>query len=50
MTYLRGAFLASVAWDSMASALAYPEFVKRWKAGAWPHFPVVGIDLWGDMR
>jgi hypothetical protein len=22
-----------------------PDFIKRWQAGAWPHFPVVGIDL-----
>jgi hypothetical protein len=45
MKHLRGAFLLSTDWNAMASALAYPDFIKRWQAGAWPHFPVVGIDL-----
>ena len=43
--HLRGAWLLSSDWNTLASALAYPEFVRHWQAGGWPEFLVWGIHL-----
>lgn len=43
MKHVRGALLASVAWDTMASALSYPDFLKLWEERGWPEFLVLGI-------
>lgn len=42
---LRIFLVAGVSQTVLVSALAWPEFTKRWQAGQWPEFLVEGIHV-----